>query len=160
FADHTLEQRYRRAAIMVGVLPIGLRPGSDQPQCAFFWSLKPAGYERWRAEGLDAWKAEVREVWPQAEPLLQAIASADDLVLARYRHRTLWRPAGLKLAHIGDAAHATSPQLGQGANMALLDAYALAAALQREADIGAALEAYVRARRWHVQFFQALSAVF
>jgi len=41
---------------------------------------------------------------------------------------------------IGDAAHATSPQLGQGANMALLDAWALALALSTASDLGAALE--------------------
>jgi len=66
-------------------------------------------------------------------------------------------PAGRCLAVIGDAAHSTSPQLGQGANMALLDAAALAAALRRERAVDAALEAYARARRWHVRIFQALS---
>jgi 2-polyprenyl-6-methoxyphenol hydroxylase-like FAD-dependent oxidoreductase len=66
-------------------------------------------------------------------------------------------PAGRRLAVIGDAAHSTSPQLGQGANMALLDAAALNYALLQTDGVDAALEAYVKARRWHVRVFQALS---
>lgn len=61
---------------------------------------------------------------------------------------------------IGDAAHSTSPQLGQGANMALLDAAALANALARSPDIETALAAYVESRRRHVRLFQALSYLF
>lgn len=58
---------------------------------------------------------------------------------------------------IGDAAHSTSPQLGQGANMALLDAAALNCALIGTDRVDTALEATVRARRWRVRVFQALS---
>jgi 2-polyprenyl-6-methoxyphenol hydroxylase-like FAD-dependent oxidoreductase len=63
------------------------------------------------------------------------------------------------LAVIGDAAHSTSPQLGQGANMALLDAAAINYALIGTDRVDAALDAYVQARRWHVRVFQALSLV-
>jgi len=35
-----------------------------------------------------------------------------------------------RIGVIGDAAHAMSPQLGQGANMALLDAWAFSQSLQ------------------------------
>src|SRR5215467_14623649 len=66
-------------------------------------------------------------------------------------------PAGRKLVAIGDAAHSTSPQLGQGANMALLDARALQIALRRHDDLSAALAGYARMRRWHVRLYQALS---
>ena len=76
--------------------------------------------------------------------------------MARYSHGTLRRPYGKKLAHIGDAAHTASPQLGQGANMALLDAYALASCLA-ELPTADALPAYGRARRWHVLLYQGLS---
>ena len=44
--------------------------------------------------------------------------------------------------------------------MALLDAAALAHALERSAGIDDALEAYARARRTHVRIFQALSYMF
>ncbi|AWC23398.1 hypothetical protein CO731_02868 [Aminobacter sp. MSH1] len=44
--------------------------------------------------------------------------------------------------------------------MALLDAAALAHALRQAGDMDAALAFYVRARRWHVRLFQALSLAF
>lgn len=53
---------------------------------------------------------------------------------------------------IGDAAHATSPQLGQGTNLALLDAVALAHSLAYAADLPSALAAYTRARKTHLHF--------
>ena len=61
---------------------------------------------------------------------------------------------------IGDSAHWTSPQLGQGANMALLDARALAHVLAVQPDVEQALAAYARTRRRHVRVFQALSYAF
>ncbi|MGZ8406903.1 MAG: FAD-dependent oxidoreductase [Caulobacteraceae bacterium] len=160
FLADALEQRYRAASIMVGVLPVGRRHGETAPLATFFWSLKAADYAAWRERGLDAWKAEVLEHWPQVEPILAHISSPDDLALARYGHHTLARPAAPRLAVIGDAAHSTSPQLGQGANMGLLDAWALAASVEQHADLSDALAAYARARRWHVRLYQGLSQVF
>lgn len=157
FDENALLQRYDRASVMIGVLPIGRpRPGAEK-MAAFFWSLKPDDAERMRALGLDAWKARVVELWPECAAYVGQIDSFDQLSLARYGHHTMNLPAGRNLAMIGDAAHSTSPQLGQGANMALLDAAALAAALRRERAVDAALEAYARTRRWHVRIFQALS---
>jgi len=160
FSEDALEQRYRKANVMAGVLPIGRRPHDGAEAAAFFWSIKPSDYERWRARGLDAWKADVRSLWPETSPLLDSIADADQLTLARYAHHTLARPAAERLVAIGDAAHATSPQLGQGANMALLDARALTLALREADDVADALAAYVRMRRWHIRLYQYLSALF
>jgi len=160
FDAHALEQRYRKASIMVGVLPIGRRPGSPTAETAFFWSIKPEHYDAWRAAGLDLWKKEVRALWPETAPLLDAIVDADQMTLARYSHHTLARPFAQRLVIVGDSAHAASPQLGQGANMALLDARALALALRDSEDIAAALRRYAALRRWHVRFYQYLSALF
>jgi 2-polyprenyl-6-methoxyphenol hydroxylase-like FAD-dependent oxidoreductase len=160
FDDHALEQRYRKASVMVGVLPIGRRPGSPTAETAFFWSIKPANYDAWRAAGLDAWKKDVRALWPETAPLLDAIVDPDQMTLARYSHHTLSRPCGERLAIVGDSAHAASPQLGQGANMALLDARALALALRDYDDVTVALRHYAALRRWHVHFYQILSAIF
>lgn len=160
FDDQALEQVYRGAEKMIGVLPVGRRPDSPDRLATFFWSLKIADHPRWLGEGLDAWKAEVLSLWPRVEPALAAIRSPEQLTLARYRHHTLLRPVGDRLAVIGDAAHSTSPQLGQGVNMGLLDAFALAEALSSHSDLNEALVAYARARRWHVRLYQALSLGF
>ncbi len=75
------------------------------------------------------------------------------------QHGTLRQPWGDRIAYVGDAAHRASPQLGQGANMALLDAAALAKALET-LPLDQALPAYGKARRWHVGVYQAFSAMF
>ncbi|HEY4141602.1 MAG TPA: NAD(P)/FAD-dependent oxidoreductase [Pseudolabrys sp.] len=160
FGEHALEQRYRKANVMVGVLPVGRRRGSEIAETAFFWSIKPENYEAWRVAGLDTWKRDVRALWPETAPLLDAIVSADQMTLARYSHHTLTRPFAERLAIVGDSAHAASPQLGQGANMGLLDARALALALRGSVDIDTALRRYAALRRWHVRFYQYLSVVF
>ena len=160
FDDHTLEQRYRRASVMVGVLPIGRRAEAGPQETAFFWSLKPADYEVWREAGLSAWKERALKLWPETAVLLEQITSPDQFTLARYAHYTVKRPIAAGFAAIGDSAHAASPQLGQGANMALLDAYALALALRGSADLADALSTYAALRRWHIRFYQSLSAMF
>jgi salicylate hydroxylase len=53
---------------------------------------------------------------------------------------------GAAAAILGDAAHPTLPFLAQGANLALEDAWVLAACLDREADTASALAAYQTAR--------------
>jgi 2-polyprenyl-6-methoxyphenol hydroxylase-like FAD-dependent oxidoreductase len=160
FDGAALEQRYVKASTMTGVLPIGMSPGSTRPQAAFFWLLRADRLAAWRKRGLEAWKSEVLSLWPATAALLDQIVSTEQLAFARYAHRTLRRPAEPALIHIGDAWHSTSPQLGQGANMALLDAWALAKALREEADLATALSRAVGTRRFHVRLYQALSALF
>lgn len=156
--DNVLEQRYRAASVMIGVLPIGTQPHDSRKKAAFFWSIRDDRIEAWRAAGLDAWKEQARTIWPAIAPLLDQIGHPDQLIPARYAHRTLARPAEPGLIHIGDSWHSASPQLGQGANMALLDAYALALALRETTDIPDALARAVRLRRAHVRLYQVLTA--
>ena len=160
FDRSALEQRYRGAAKMVGVLPVGRLPGSEAQKAAFFWSLRHEDYPEWERRGLPAWKEEVLGIWPETEPLLDQVTDPRQMTFARYCHHTFGRPAERALVHIGDAWHSTSPQLGQGANMALLDAAALSNALAASADVAEALRAYVRARRNHVRLYQAMSSLF
>jgi 2-polyprenyl-6-methoxyphenol hydroxylase-like FAD-dependent oxidoreductase len=160
FDPSALEQVYRGASRMIGVLPVGARPDSPDRLATFFWSLKPADHDYWLRAGMERWKAEVRGLWPEVVGLLHSITEVEALTLARYGHHTLRLPVANRLAVVGDAAHSTSPQLGQGVNMGLLDAFVLAEALATHAELDEALEAYARIRRWHVRLYQALSMAF
>ena len=160
FDEHALEQRYDAASVMMGVLPIGQRFPNDQNHAAFFWSLKGKNYVEWKVAGLEPWKQCLRQLWPETEALLSTITSPDQMTMAHYDHHTLSLPYGNKLVFIGDSAHSTSPQLGQGANIALLDVTALTRVLQSNTELQTALKAYAKARRFHVKLYQMMSATF
>lgn len=154
-----LNQRYDGARKMVGVMHTGVMPNEHKASAAFFWSLPANSYEKWRRKGLDRWRAEALTLWPEIEPFITQICDADQFTMARYSHGTLRRPYRDGIIFIGDAAHRASPQLGQGANMALLDAAALARALG-EFGPNDAPAAYANARRIHVAIYQMMSWAF
>ncbi len=160
---HTLRQYYDRASVMIGVLPIGHNPSdpSGSPNVSFFWSLKAAELQRWRGNDLDSWKDDVRRYWPEADYLLCSITSDEQLLPATYRDNVMWPWNVGRVVYIGDAAHCTSPQLGQGANLALVDAYVLSETLTgRRATpetIPRALTDYSRRRRDHISYYQLAS---
>lgn len=156
FDDRALMQRYEKASVMIGMLPIGSQMAGGPRLGAFFWSLKWEEHATLLAGGYEAWRERVVSLWPQMAAHVEALGGFEALSLARYQHQTVRLPVGERLVAIGDAAHSTSPQLGQGANMALLDAWGLAMAL-RGGDIGAALHDYAAMRRWHVRLYQVLS---
>lgn len=154
-----LEQRFRAAREMLGLLPVGRVPGDDVPRAILFWSLRVAEHPAFLAAGIAAWRRRVLELWPEIEPVIAGIADPAQLTLARYAQATLPRPFGDRIAFIGDAAHSTSPQLGAGVTMAMLDGAALADALAATPDIPSALAAYAARRRRHIRFYQRMSAL-
>ncbi|MCB2134874.1 MAG: FAD-dependent monooxygenase [Rhodobacteraceae bacterium] len=153
-----LTQRYHRASRMAGILPIGRLTDDATPLAAIFWSLPVRAFDEWRTRPIADWKAEATAFWPDFAPFLDHIRDHGDMVASRYAHGTLARPYDRRIAYVGDAAHRASPQLGQGANMALLDALALAEALQGDHDDP--LAAYAAMRRWHVRIYQTMSWAF
>jgi 2-polyprenyl-6-methoxyphenol hydroxylase-like FAD-dependent oxidoreductase len=153
FADE-LRQRYVAARRMIGLLPVGTRPGDAVPRLSFFWSLPCDGFGAWERAGLEPWFDEIGQLWPEARQRLQDIAQPSHLARASYRDAVMDRWYRGRLVLAGDAAHSMSPQLGQGVNMALLDALALRDALRGQADVDAALARYQAARQAHVRLYQ------
>jgi 2-polyprenyl-6-methoxyphenol hydroxylase-like FAD-dependent oxidoreductase len=148
-----LRQRYVAARKMIGLLPVGTRPGDDVPRLSFFWSLPRSDFDAWQSRGMTAWLQEVADIWPHAGTRLQGVVESSQLARASYRDaiQKHWHRGRLALA--GDAAHAMSPQLGQGVNMALMDAMALRDALREETGLDGALARYQRVRRKHVSIY-------
>ena len=149
-----LRQRYVAARKMIGLLPVGTRPGDAQPRLSFFWSLPRDRFTHWERDGLSRWLEEVKALWPQAHERLQGVTDCAQLARAGYRDTVMthWHRDRLVLA--GDSAHAMSPQLGQGVNMALMDALALRDALRGHPATDVALQAYQAQRSAHVGVYQ------
>jgi len=153
----TLQQRYCGTREMIGLLPVGRRVDREGRWLTFFFSLPGEQVESFDETGLQHLRQRVGELWPEALPLLQRIERPEQLRRARYRDVLLHRPHQGRLVFLGDAAHAMSPQLGQGVNMALLDAAALADGLARNDTLEAALADYAAQRRSHLGVYQRLS---
>jgi 2-polyprenyl-6-methoxyphenol hydroxylase-like FAD-dependent oxidoreductase len=153
-----LAQIYSGTRIMVGILPVGENPAEpDGPDCvSFFWSLETDAVEQWRAAGLDAFRQKIAGFWPDAVPLLENVKSLDEFAPAAYRDVRCRKWSNGKLILIGDAAHGASPQLGQGANMAICDALALAEGLKDHAPIKAFIK-YEKNRRPTLRYYTWMS---
>ena len=152
-----LRQRYVAARRMVGLLPVGSCPGDPTRRLSFFWSLRTDAFDAWEAQGLAAWQDELQQLWPEAGGVSAGITDAAQLARARYRDTTMRRWHRGRVVLVGDAAHSMSPQLGQGVNMALMDAHALARSLQHAPSLEAALAGYQRERSAHVWIYQLWS---
>ncbi len=145
-----LDQYFDGARRMAGFLPTG------GDAVSLFWSIRLDRIESARAAGLAAFRDDLLSLAPVAEPLVAGLRSFDQLLPAAYRQISLPRWHDGTLVLVGDAAHALSPQLGQGANLALMDAAALVDA--------PSLDEYEAARRKQARFYafgaRALNAVF
>lgn len=159
FDPGALEQRYQAARKMAGVMASGAATAGGASKATYFWSIRGDGFDAWRSKPLDVWKEEAASLWPETADLIDGIQDHNAFSFARYRHRTHNTPARGRLIHIGDSWHAASPQLGQGANMALLDAYALFLALAAGPP-DTASQRYLKSRRGHVQLYQIVSFLF
>ncbi len=153
FPEDELYQVVRGTRRLGGFLATGRDLEGDDALVSLFWSIKIADDEAWRARPLEEWKGQVLDLCPKAARLLEQIHSWDQIVTARYGDVRMRRWYADGVVVLGDAAHAMSPQLGQGVNLALQDASCLAQCL-KHTSLSRALARYQRRRRWTLLYYQ------
>jgi 2-polyprenyl-6-methoxyphenol hydroxylase-like FAD-dependent oxidoreductase len=99
-------------------------------------------------------------ILPDGESLLASVRGFGDLLVNPIVTVTCERWQDGRLALLGDAAHAMTPHLGQGANSALLDAYVLVEELARDQARPAAIARYASRRRPGVTRVQRMSRTY
>lgn len=150
-APRMLQQRFTGTTSMMGILPVA----SD---CVtIFWSVPAADLASERPLDLERVRGQALALWPQASPVVERAIDAGDFARATYRHVALPRWNEGPILFIGDAAHGTSPQLGQGANLGLRDAHALGRALAEASNLAEALALFARRRDPASRFYRAAS---
>ena len=155
FEGH-LHQVLRGTQKMLGILPTGRRPAGEGNEnlVSLFWSVRADRAEAERARGQQAIADEILEFDPRLDAALSRVDSIEQWQYAGYWDIIMKSFARDGAVVIGDAAHAMTPQLGNGVNLALRDAWTLAHAVEAEDDIDAALAHYTRARWDHLRYYQ------
>lgn len=164
-----LSQVYDSTTKMIGFLPTGIAEinGYRGPSVSMFWSVRADRIELLRTseEELAQWKREAAALAPHAKPMIDGLDSPERLTPAVYFDTKVARRWPSRVAMLGDAAHAMSPQLGQGANLALWDAMVFADELSRVPrgganegkQLDAAIARFASMRRGHVDFYRRMS---
>lgn len=131
-----------------GRIGTGLVPLSDDLMYMFVTTPEP-GNPRYPLEGLAAvMRSKLADAAPGVRELVPLITE-DEEVVYKPLHRLFLERAWHKgrIVLLGDAVHATTPHLGQGAGMAIEDSLVLAEELARGDSLEAAFTAY-RNRRF------------
>jgi FAD-dependent urate hydroxylase len=115
----------------------------------YFWAASHVGAaaDAVARRDLGAFRQEWRRVLPVAADLLEQVSSFDDLLVNTVRSVYCRRWFSGRLVLLGDAAHAMPPNLGAGANSALVDGVVLAEELATAPSVMDALAGYDKRRR-------------
>ncbi|GAA0858171.1 NAD(P)/FAD-dependent oxidoreductase [Aliiglaciecola litoralis] len=154
-APNILHQRCESSKKMMGILPV--RKSGEKYEAALYWSMKSADIEKLKRSDFPALKNEIMQFWPDAKNSLEHLGF-DDFIAASYNDNWIPKPFKGRIVAIGDISHATSPQLGQGCTMALLDAWSLAKHLSKEDDsLESSLEEWWNTRKYQLSYVRQLS---
>ena len=99
------------------------------------------------ARDLEAFRDAWARAYPAAARILASLTSFDELIQNEVIRVDCERWSDGRLVLLGDAAHAMAPNLGQGANCALVDAMVLQFELRQCSTLAEVLEAYERRRQ-------------
>lgn len=148
YSPNKLSQYVRQSREMFGILPSGV--DTHKRMVSVFWSLPvDRPYELSEIfSKMEFYLKDKPDVMHSIRQQHFAFATYADVYMEKYSHQNI--------VVIGDAAHAMSPQLGQGANMALIDSYFLQKCLD-ENNLTQSLEVYSKLRKAHLRFYSQAS---
>lgn len=135
-----------------GILPIG------GGRCSLFWGVRRDRVESLIQRGFGPWREEAVKLMPDAGPLIDRVGSLEAMRFVSYRHICMRRARRERVIFIGDAAHAMSPHLGQGVNLALQDAEALSQSIAQTSSIEQAFNRYDQTRQARVRLYAGITA--
>jgi 2-polyprenyl-6-methoxyphenol hydroxylase-like FAD-dependent oxidoreductase len=136
---------------LCGLLPLG------DGLCSLYWGLPVREFGRIRGRGLTALKDEILRFAPEAAEVLESLHDFDQLLFTPYRAVFMPRWHDAHALFFGDAAHAMSPHLGQGINLAMVDAWRFADCLRHAPNPGAAFRAFARRQRAYLRYYSAVT---
>ena len=153
FPENELYQVVRGTRQLGGFLATGRDLEGGEPLVSLFWSIRIEDDAEWRSGPIEDWKRQILDLCPRAAGLLSQISGWDQVLTARYGDVRMrrWHADGVVV--LGDAAHAMSPQLGQGVNLALADASCLASCIS-QFSLPEALVHYQRRRQLTLRYYQ------
>jgi len=148
--DHLL-QMCRGTRQMCGILPTG------RGQASLFWSSRNDEVDAIRARGFESWRQDVLALCPKGAEILTTVKGFEEVQFVNYLHVHMPRPFDGDCLFLGDAAHAMSPHLGQGINLALIDGWAFANELEQTGHFGTACERFTTARKAHLRAYRIIT---
>lgn len=155
FTSNLLQQRCKGTSKMMGVLPV--RRTSDGIEAALYWSMPCSELDSFGANEEKAVRKEIINFWPELKDSIKAL---NDRAFTCASYNDIWTPKPVKgrIVAVGDACHGTSPQLGQGCTMALLDAISLSKHLaEYEGALDQALATWWHARKTQLAYVRCMS---
>lgn len=141
---------------LIGLLPTGQCP-EGRRRVSVFYSVRGDAVDAVRRMKIADFRAELVRYAPKSEAIVGQIEDTAQLLYSGYMDVVMSPWHTRAVVHLGDSAHAMSPQLGQGANLALYDAWVLAECVATQPSVAQALEAYTRARRAHLGYYQVVT---
>ncbi len=146
-----LRQRVHGTRVMMGLLPVG------NGELTLYWSVPTIDLAPEAPLDLTGMHRTAVALWPEASRIVAEAIIANDFARATYRNVALPQWNAGPILFIGDAAHGTSPQLGQGANLGLVDAWTLGNAVEDCGTVADAIAQFAKRRTATVRFYRQAS---